>query len=129
MSLLQKFEMKIQNEVKVKVENIMTSDLVYQKVKDTVKFIFGQGVDFDMQKDWNITFTFKDGGDKVGTVFTGSIKMTEKDVHKSQLSLFQEGMQDLVDDEESGIEKISLIDPDTGEEKTVAKKRGRKVQG
>lgn len=133
MSLLQQFEMKVLNEVKMKVENITTSDVTYKKIKEAIKFIFGGNVYFDLNKDWNITFAFRDGGDKTGTVFTGTLKMTEKDVSKDQLSLFsdntfQEEMQKVVDNDE-GIEKISLINTDTGEEKTIAKKRGRKVQG
>lgn len=132
MSVLQKLEMNIQNEVKMKVDNITTSDVTYQKIKDAVKMIFGGNVYFDLNKDWNITFAFKDTGEKAGTVFTGTLKMTEKDVSKDQLSLFsdnafQDDMQEIVDNDE-GIEKISLIDPDTGEEKTIAKKRERKVR-
>lgn len=132
MSVIQNYEMKIQNEVKIKIDNIMTSENTFQKIKEVVKFIFGQKVDFNLSKDWNITFAFKDGGDKTGTVFTGALKMTDKDVCKDQLSLFsndnfQEDMQEIVDNDPM-IDEMTIINPDTGEEKIIAKKKERKVK-
>lgn len=84
-------DMKLQNEVKVTSEDIYTGDPLHTTVANFVKELFSDNlsgnIDFNCNKDWNISVAIKTNEEGVRR-FTGSIKMTDVSVTGQQLNIF-----------------------------------------
>lgn len=77
--------MKLQNEIKIKVKDFSRVYPEYKKLNEAIQLIF-QGIDFDLSKDWNITFAVKNTEED--RQLTGTIKMTDACVTGEQLNMF-----------------------------------------
>ena len=85
--------MKLQNEIKIAITNFSRTDPEHKKLNDAIQLIF-QGIDFDLSKDWNISFAVKHTVED--RLLTGTIKMTDPNVTGDQLSMFQDNNEDRI---------------------------------
>lgn len=120
--------MKLQNEIKIKETGFARIDPEYKKLNDAIQLIF-QGIDFDLSKDWNITFAVKNTAED--RQLTGTIKMTDPNVTGDQLSMFQDNNEDRINfknnirklvEESDDLDSISISGSGM-KEVTIAKKK------
>lgn len=87
-------DMKLQNEVKIRLPHVSRTDLEFKAVNDCIQKLF-RNIDFDEDKDWNITFTLKNDPEAGTRAFTGTLKMTDKQITSRQLQIFSEPAEEL----------------------------------
>lgn len=82
-------DLKLQEEVKMKVDNIARTDTEFQVIEKAVQILFKK-IEFDENKEWDIKFSLKVDPSSGIRNLTGTIKMTDKYVTGEQLQIFAE---------------------------------------
>lgn len=83
-------DMKLQNEVKTEKEDIFRTDGNYKVIKALIKEIFSENIDFCLSKEWNISIAIKQHAETGQPELTSTLKMVDRSVTGSQLSIFSD---------------------------------------
>ena len=93
MNTFDSVDYKLQNEIKVKSNDIVSGDSLHTIVGKFVKEVFsenlGSKVDFDCNKDWTISIGIKTNEEGIRK-FIGTLKMVDVSVTGKQLSIFNQ---------------------------------------
>ncbi len=81
-------ELKLQNEVKVKTAHVSRTDPDFRATEELVQKVFKR-IEFDENKDWSISLSIKSNEEGV-RCFTGTLKMTDRNITGEQLLIFSE---------------------------------------
>lgn len=82
-------EIKLQNEVKIKLAHVSRTDKEFQALNEVVQKLF-RNIEFDESMDWNISFGLKTDMETGLRQFTGALKMTDRNCTGEQLQIFSE---------------------------------------
>lgn len=87
-------DLKLQNEIKVKTAHVSRTDPDFRALNDCIQKIFKR-IEFDENKDWNISLAIKNDPETGSRLFTGTLKMTDKQITGDQLQIFSEYQNEL----------------------------------